>query len=152
MYSGRLSPHFALVEFTRSQVAERWDIDNTPPPLVRLHLLRLCDLVLEPLRVAVGALHISSGYRSPILNRRVGGSAVSQHPLGLAADVVHPQMSSLELCQAVVALHLPFDQLIHEGSWMHVSVAPQNVPRRAQVLTARFVNGKAVYSPGLPER
>lgn len=39
-----------------------------------------------------------------------------------------------------------YDQLICEGSWLHISFAPKP---RGQVLTAHFGPGGTTYTPGL---
>ena len=71
----KLSEHFELVEFLVSETAARQGIANEPTPEVIDNLRRLCESVLEPLRVKIGRpVVITSGYRSPALNRAVGGS------------------------------------------------------------------------------
>ena len=46
---------------------------------------------LQDLRDRVGApVNITSGYRSPEYNKRIGGSPNSQHILGRAADIKVP--------------------------------------------------------------
>lgn len=150
MDAAKLSPHFALTEFTRSQTATRSGIPNIPTSRDRNNLVRLCETVLEPLRVAVGPLVITSGYRSPALNKRIGGSRNSQHTMGCAADVVSSKYDPLGLCRIVIDLHLPFDQLIWEGDWMHVSIAETGTEPRGEVLTAHFGQGVR-YTPGLPQ-
>ena len=72
--SQNLSDHFTLYEFVTSQTASRKGIDNTPPPEVVERLRALCADILEPARVALGPLHISSGFRCPKLNKSIGGS------------------------------------------------------------------------------
>ena len=84
----KLSQHFSLKEFTRSQTATRFGINNTPSKVTIEHLERLCNDYLEPLRKAVDAIIIiSSGYRCLALNVKIGGSKNSQHKLGKAADI-----------------------------------------------------------------
>lgn len=147
----QLSPHFSLDEFCRSQTAVRLGIDMTPPPAVVDALQALVAHVVEPLRVALGRpIVVSSGYRPAALNARIGGAAGSQHILGQAADLVVPGLTARQVCEAVIAERLPFDQLIHEfGAWTHVSYNPAG-RQRGQVLTALRVNGAVDYHPGLP--
>jgi putative chitinase len=93
-------------------------------------------------------IFISSGYRSPILNRRVGGAKLSDHMFGKAADFTCRGLGTpLEVCRAIAASNIIFDQLIYEGTWVHISFSPTP---RCQVLTAVFTRGyPATYFAGL---
>jgi hypothetical protein len=145
----QLSEHFELAEFLVSETAARRGITNEPTPEVIDNLRRLCQLVLEPLRVKLAhPVVITSGYRSLALNRTVGGSPTSHHMQGRAADLIVPGMTPLAVCQAANQLKLPCVQIIHEfGRWAHLSVAATN--ERTQLLTAKLAQGKTVYEPGL---
>jgi hypothetical protein len=91
---------------------------------------------------------ITSGYRSLVLNRSVGGSPTSHHMQGRAADLIVPGMAPLAVCHAAQKLKLPCVQIIHEfGRWTHLSVAISN--ERTQLLTAKLVQGKTIYETGL---
>jgi hypothetical protein len=144
-----LSEHFDLAEFLVSETAARRGIANEPSPEVIANLRRLCQSVLEPLRAHLERpVIITSGYRSPALNRAVGGSPTSHHMQGRAADIIVPGMTPLAVCQAAHQLKLPCVQIIHEfGRWAHLSVAISN--ERTQLLTAKPNQGKTVYAPGL---
>lgn len=136
----KLSRHFHLDEFTTSQTAARQGIDNTPSPAVVRRLQVLAGL-LEDVRELLGSkpLLISSGYRSPILNGRIGGSKTSAHMLGYAGDFICPGFGTpLEICQTIAASDLVFDQLIEEGTWVHISADPR---ARRQVMTKRPGSG-----------
>lgn len=88
----QLTEHFWLREFIRSGTAERLGLDNVPTEEVIGNLKHLCETVLEPLRVAMGEpIVINSGYRSPPVNKAVGGVANSQHIKGEAADIRIPR-------------------------------------------------------------
>lgn len=153
----QISAHFTLRELTRSQTAERKGIDNTPSPEVIANLKALCDAILEPLRVVVGPLTVTSAYRSPALNRAVGGNSKGQHPLGQAADIECFKMSTRALAEKVIELKLPFDELIVEyaqaddpnAGWVHISYKKDG-GNSGQILRAvRDTTGKTVYLPGL---
>lgn len=142
----QLSENFSLWEFTISQTAQRQGINNQPGAREIEHLKRLCDQILQPARDALGPLHVSSGYRCPALNKRVGGSSTSDHPLGFAGDIVPVECPKLKFAHWVAA-NCDFDQIIlefgtkEEPSWIHVSANPRN---RKQVL--RILKGTGYQS------
>ncbi len=91
---------------------------------------------------------ILSGYRSPDVNRLVGGSKTSAHMRGLAADIRVDGMSCMDLAHFITQNFPSFDQVILEfGQWVHVGLAESNP--RGQILTAKKVNGRTVYLSGL---
>jgi hypothetical protein len=126
-----MTPHFTLAELTASETAERHGIDNTPTPEHLENLHRLAEF-LETVKTALGGkpVMINSAYRGPAVNEKVGGSKSSQHMVGCAADIRIPGMNPDQVCRAIIAADLPFDQLIREfydpaktaGGWTHVSV------------------------------
>ena len=86
----KLSRNFSLQELTKSETAIRKGIQNTPSDKVISNLTTLCDMVLQKVRNSHGAVTITSCYRSPELNKAIGGSATSDHCKGLAADFEVP--------------------------------------------------------------
>ena len=147
----RLSEHFSLEEFIFSQTATRLGINNTPPADALAKMIILCEEVLEPLREKIGKpIIITSGYRSPELNKAIGGSHHSQHCKGEAADIIVHGMTPYEVCLAAKGLG-KYDQLIHEfGRWCHISWKGEELSRRME-LTAVRENGEVKYIPGLKE-
>lgn len=152
-----LSPHFTLEELIKSQTGDRLGLDNEPNPIQLAALKALCVNVLEPIRNHFNRpVIISSGFRGPELNKATGGSPTSQHCNGEAADIEVPGVSNNELAR-YIALKLPHDQVIREfpkigvpdSGWVHVSYCARK-PNRNQELTATKVNGKTVYTEGLP--
>lgn len=142
-----LSPHFSLTELVASQVATRKGIDNTPAAAVVANLTRLAAL-LEQVRALVGApIVISSGYRSPALNKAVGGASNSAHVQGLAADISTAKLAPKALAMRIGQSGIVFDQLIYEGTWVHIGLST-GAPRR-QVLTAKFAGGGVSYLTGI---
>ena len=144
-----LSTNFSLDEFTLSQTAARLGLDNTPDAGSLRNLKRLAD-TLEQVRAALGELPIliSSGYRSPALNRAVGGAANSAHLSGLAADFTVPRFGTvLATAKAVAASGILFDQIIFEfGRWVHLGLAEDGQEERGQLLSIGVAGS---YVPGL---
>lgn len=143
----RLTAHFMLAELCNSQAAARQRLDNRPGPDQVKNLYRVAE-VLELVRALVGRpVSVSSGYRSPAVNRAVGGSKNSAHVKGLAADITVPGMTAKELAEKIRASTIEFDQLIYEGTWVHIGLS-EGKPRH-QVLTAIFSPAGVTYSQGI---
>ena len=144
----KLTAHFALAEFTRSESAKRHGVPNEPTPEHLQNLIVLCEKVLEPIRIKFGPINISSGYRSKTLNHYIGGSLNSQHCEAKACDIDMDGMGGVTNKQIFeyIKNELEFDQLINEFnySWIHVSY--NQGKNRKQILDALKVNNKTVYS------
>ena len=139
----KLSEHFTFGELIRSETAERKRIDNTPPDNLTPKLRRLCDEILEPIRLHYNRpFRPNSGYRSSELNREIGGSSKSQHCLAEAIDIEIPGISNFELADWI-RNNLDFDQVILEcyrqgepsSGWVHVSLKPIVEDNRLAVMT-----------------
>jgi len=150
----RLSNHFHLEEFLRSETAARMgrEIEIEDSRIVE-HLTYLCVHVLEPLREILDRpIVITSGYRPQWLNRSIGGSPNSEHMDGRAADIVVPGFTPFFVCKTAEIKQIPFNQCIHEfppRGWCHISVPKPGEPPRRECLTATKVAGKTVYRPGI---
>ena len=140
----KLTDHFTLAEMTVSQEAARSGLKNVPNAAQVESLLLLCQNVLEPLRVRLKRpVVVNSGFRSPTVNRRIGGAANSQHCKGQAADIIVPGMSVAEVVARIRKMGLPYDQLLDEyGQWVHVIYGPRH---RRQRINARYEGGKTVW-------
>jgi len=152
----KLSENFKLSEFTKSQTASRRGINNTPNDEHLRNIKTLVDNVLQPLRDDLGKpLIITSGYRSPALNKAIGGSEDSQHSNGEAVDIECIGMSNRELAK-YIRDNFTFDQLILEfynpdegenSGWVHVSYVSSD--NRKEVLTALSQNDDVTYQYGI---
>lgn len=150
--STQLSEHFSLEEFTRSDAASKYGIDNTKPTQMQvMRMESLCDNILEPIRRNFQKpVHILSGWRSPDLNAKLGGVADSQHMRGEAADIMVEDTPHVWVFNFVKD-HLNFDQLIAEqlkqdgpqAGWIHVSYCTGK--KRGEVLSflgaGKYVKG-----------
>lgn len=143
----RLSAHFTLAEMTHSATAARKGIANVVTPEVERQLFLTADR-MEGVRALLGDKPISvlSGYRSEAVNKAVGGSKTSAHRTGHAVDFICPSFGTPAQVAAHLAKHLKaYDQIIEEfGQWVHVGFGPG---KRGQLLTARKVGGRTVYTP-----
>lgn len=147
--STKLSPNFTLEEMIFSQTAARRGISNVPGK-EHMEALKHTAAGMEQVRALLGnkPIQVSSGYRSPALNKAIGGSTTSQHSKGEAVDFSCAGFGTpLEICHAIRNSKIAFDQLIFEGTWVHISFSKTR--SRKSVLTAHF--GKTTtYSAGLP--
>ena len=143
-----LSEHFTLDELVHSRSATRLKIDNTPSPEIAQRLAKTAQ-GLEKVRTLLGGhpILISSGYRCKALNQAVGGSPNSAHLQGWAVDFTCPGYGPpLEIVRAIAVSPIPFDQIINEGTWVHLSFEPS---MRRKALSADCAAGKATYREGV---
>lgn len=144
-----LTDHFSIAELSASIIADRAGINNTPPDSLMPHLFVLA-VGLEQIRKLLGGhpIKINSAYRCEALNTEIGGAKNSAHLDGYAADFTCSVFGSpRDICMAVVASGIQFDQIIDEGTWVHVSFAPA---MRRDVLTAhRTPRSNVTYTRGL---
>lgn len=123
---------FTIKELTKSDVAIRKGINNTPSEQELKNLVDLVENILDPLREAYGKpIIVTSGYRCDRLNKVVGGSNKSQHKFGQAVDIRTVEDTVEEnkkLYDLIIKLNLPFDQLIdeHNFDWVHVSYSSKH--------------------------
>ena len=147
----KLSEHMTLGELTRSK--SHPEVYNIPSHVQIENLKRVC-VWLEALRARYNDRYvdgeepiiITSGYRSPELNRKVGGVATSNHLTGCAVDIRVAGKEQL-IRYACILLdyadesHQDFDEILLEhGSngviWLHFAVRPQGNRRKISFLKA----------------
>ena len=137
-----LSEHFSLGELTKTKTG----IKNVPNEVQENNLKRLCKW-LERLRKKWNDLYgdgddpiiINSGFRSPEVNKAVGGATLSNHLTGCAVDI---RCIGIEQALRYAAIlldisdlnHEDFDELIIERKgysyWIHFAVRPFGNRRR----------------------
>ena len=149
----KLSEHFTLGEMTASSHKE---VYNIPSHEAIANLTNLCKW-LEVLRLRAGTpIRINSGYRSPQLNKRIGGVPTSNHLTGCAADIRVENMEQLIRYAAIILDYADeskqeFDELLIErrsasplGSsknrygaiWLHFAVRPRDNRHKVAFLNA----------------
>ena len=148
----RISKHISYKEATNSFTAKRKGVNNEPNYEVLLNMQNIADNVFEKVRANFGVpIKINSFYRSPELNRLIGGSATSQHCKGQAIDLddTYEGLTNKEIFNYIKD-NLSFDQLIWEfgtdnnPNWIHVSYVSESKNRK-QILKAVRKNGKVRY-------
>lgn len=139
----KLTPHFRLIEFTRSDTAIQKGIDNTPTPEHLDNIQKLAEFLEEVRAMLAHPIIITSGYRSPALNAVIpGSSSTSDHMNGLAADFHCPGYGTpYDVCRRIAASRLKFDQLIFEqnrSTWVHLGLGER---QRRDVMSWRSGRG-----------
>lgn len=150
----KLSRNFSLQELTKSETSIRRGIDNTPDEEALNNLTTLCNMVLQKVRDSHGLVRVTSGYRSPELNKAIGGSTTSDHCKGCAVDFEVPDLDNKQLALWIVD-NLTFKQLILEfyedgipnSGWVHCSF--EEGKNNNQVLRAVKEGKKTVYLKGI---
>ena len=153
----KLTRNFSLNEFIKSSTATRLNISNAPTEQHLINMTAVALMICQPVRDHFGkVVGINSGYRSPALNKAVGGSATSQHLNGQAADFEIQGLANYDLAKWIEA-NLLYDQLILEfytpggdpnSGWVHCSYNAQGENRKKSMTAARQ-GGKTVYKNGL---
>jgi uncharacterized protein YcbK (DUF882 family) len=125
----QLTEHFKLKEL----IVTGTSYDNTPPNHIVDNLYTLAQ-ALEKVRTACNGnpITVLSGYRSPDVNKAVGGSKTSSHMKGLAADFVVGNMTIKEVFDTIRKAGIVYDQLILEPSWIHIGLAA--TPRKQNLI------------------
>jgi len=149
----KISKNISYKESIHSQTAKRKGIENTPNEEQLASMFTIAEMIFQPLRAWVGGpIKINSFFRSPELNRAIGGSKSSQHCKGQAMDLddVYGHKTNAEMYMYIKE-NLDFDQLIWEfgddknPNWIHVSYVDAQ-KNRNRCLKAYKDNGKTKYA------
>jgi len=120
----KLSEFFTLEEMTITQVRS---VGNVPNAL-KLENLTRTAMKMDHIRRLLGRpIIVSSGYRSPEVNKIVGGSPTSDHMQGLAVDFICPGFGTVdEIVEKIDKSGVEFDQLFNEfNRWVHIGFGPK---------------------------
>ena len=151
----KLSKNLSLSECLRSKTAGRLGITTEPhDDWVVENLQATAENVFQPCREHFGVpIYVSSGYRSPELNKAIGGSLRSQHMEGRALDLdcdVFGEITNAELFE-YIRENLEFDQMVWEfgdednPDWVHVSYIHGGANHKRCLRARRDDEGKTYY-------
>lgn len=137
-----ISEHITEAEAFKSQTATRKGINNSTTDAEVLANMRHVAELFEQIRAHFGKpIGISSFYRSPALNKAVGGAKTSQHVKGEAIDIDADIFGGVKNSEIFAfAKTLDFDQLLwefgdaNEPAWVHIS-RKRIGKNRKQILT-----------------
>lgn len=133
MFEGPITEHFTWKEALHSTTARKNNIANIPDPEQAMRI-RYTATKMESVRELLDRPIIiypdHSWFRCLPLNRLVGSRDYSQHCRGEAVDHEVEGMSLAEAFHAIRESKIPYDQLILEKSWIHVSFTLRHMPRR----------------------
>ena len=147
-----ISKHISYKEAVYSRTAQRLNIYNHPDNVQKDGMILIAEKVFEPLRKFVGGpIKINSFFRSPELNKAIGGSGKSQHCHGQAIDLddTFGKATNAEMFNYIKE-NLDFDQMIWEfgdednPDWVHVSYVSEE-ENRNRCLKAYKKNNKTKY-------
>lgn len=112
--------YFTINELTRTSTG----LDNTPSKVELTNLEYLVNNVLDKVREIYGKpIKVNSGYRSKLVNKKVGGASNSQHTKGEAVDITGGNKTENKMIYEIIKNLGKYDQLINEYdySWIHIS-------------------------------
>ena len=163
-----ISEHVSYNEVFRSYTAIRLGINNEPPLLVLPAIKETARNIFEPVRNYFNVrIYISSFYRAPELNVKIGGSATSSHPMGesidMDADYYQEKLKNGKVLTNAMIFNwirenLSFDQLIWEFGndencdWVHGSWRGKANNRNQVLKSVRHFNNlknkhETIYLP-----
>ena len=125
-------------------------LDNTPK-LGALTALLHTSKKMQQIRDAIDMpIFITSGYRSQLVNTKIGGSPTSKHMQGLACDfnVVNksPEEGARIVINACEKNKISFDKILIESSWIHIQFQLVEKLNQNFVGFAKLVNGKWIVN------
>ena len=116
----------------------------------------LVDVIVESYKNYGSKLILTSMLRVPELNETVGGSKTSRHCFGDAADINIKGITQKQLFNDIISgkiknkdnipLKNIIDQVIYEGTWVHVALNSSSAKPRNMFLVAHFTPNGVSYT------
>jgi hypothetical protein len=104
---------------------------------VKNNLERVAEQLWDPIKQLDPGAKISSGFRSTEVNQHIDGAVASDHTDGRAIDIMPgPGQTPTSLANAIIANNLPFNKLIVEPSWVHLSLPKEGETAQRLVMIA----------------
>jgi hypothetical protein len=151
----KISKHITYDEGCFSNTAVARGINNHPNAEQLVNMKLVAENCFEPAREHFKTpLKINSFFRSPALNKAIGGSITSQHTAtnGAAIDINGLKIKNKDLgewlmknvmfCQIIFEF---YDNTKKDYQWIHISYDKNN--NKKQVLEAYKEGGKTKYRP-----
>jgi zinc D-Ala-D-Ala carboxypeptidase len=148
-YPEKVSDNITFKEATKSSDAIRLGIPNLPNAVQLENMILVATKVFHPIREHFGVgIGISSFFRSPAVNAKVGGAKKSAHMDGEAmdidADIFEKQITvdgklvdlTNKMIFDYIVKNLTYDTIIwefgnaNEPAWVHVSYSKTNNRKR----------------------
>ena len=134
----KVSKHFTFYEATNSRTAKKYGVKNYPSRR-DFKTIKYTAGRMEKIRNIVGQpLTINSWYRSPNLNRIIGGSTTSAHRDGLAVDFAIKGNARIAF-DRIKRSGYSFDQMIYykRRNYVHISFRKNKRTERKQTFIKR---------------
>lgn len=132
----QLSEFFSLEELTTTNSG----LDNTPDAK-SLESLKYTASQMELVRKLLqnNPITVNSGYRSPKVNKHVGGVPTSQHAVGQAVDFTCGGFGTpRKIVSTIIQSNIVYDQVICEyDKWVHISFKEKGNRRQALNIDAK---------------
>lgn len=147
----KITEHFSLSEVEHSDTATRLGIDNSLPESLADNALRTCKKLEEIRQLFDKKIIISSFYRCPELNKKIGGSKTSAHMDARACDFNVQWFDSESAFNKIKESGIVLDQCILESNnkgatWVHVGIEKEGNEPRNEFMLGKKGDSHSTYT------